>query len=233
TPGSNYLPGSSACQCSEWAVYEWSVLARDGLRDLYNPLELRFPGSCLEDLAQANILGMEAASALHQLAQSACYSRFIAYLALLQLVRWLLATTACCSRQTLIFPWSPGAVAPPTGSAGELLLYTMASLHPAFSFFQRLSLRERLNHLRPDMIAQIPAAESAPSHVGLTLSMWWMRDDVYFRHPPSPLQGRCLKGRGEVLRTSPPPLPRGPAIKGRHRLEGHSLPFQAAAVFNP
>uniref|UniRef100_A0A8C5M3N4 SMAUG/ZCCHC2-like PHAT domain-containing protein n=1 Tax=Leptobrachium leishanense TaxID=445787 RepID=A0A8C5M3N4_9ANUR len=124
--------------CIDWAVYEWSVLARDGLRDLYNPLELRFPGSCLEDLA---------ASALHQLAQSACYSRFIAYLALLQLVRWLLATTACCSRQTLIFPWSPGAVAPPTGSAGELLLYTMASLHPAFSFFQRLSLRERLNHL--------------------------------------------------------------------------------------
>uniref|UniRef100_A0A8C5N1J4 Zinc finger CCHC-type containing 2 n=1 Tax=Leptobrachium leishanense TaxID=445787 RepID=A0A8C5N1J4_9ANUR len=201
------LPGSPACQCPERAcslqreaVYEWFVRCLGpaqrlemacGLLDLCNPLELRFLGSCLEDLARkdchylrecearANGLSGEAAPALHQLlgdlAQPACRSRLIVYLALLHSEN---REVAARLHRLLLQPHPPpppkpgssGGATTDSESGGEaaareelLLLYTMASLHPAFSFHQRLNLRERLQRLRPDTPAQEKVNNYMPS----------------------------------------------------------------------
>ncbi|KAM4687669.1 zinc finger CCHC domain-containing protein 2 isoform 2-T2 [Discoglossus pictus] len=167
-------------------VYEWFVQSLGpahrlefacGLLDLCNPLELRFLGSCLEDLARkdchylrdcesrANGLGGEPPAALQQLlgdlSDPASRSRLIVYLALLssenrevagRLYRLLLLP----GLERLLESWEdeePGEV---TGARGELggareelvLLCTMASLHPAFSFHQRITMGNKLEQLK-------------------------------------------------------------------------------------
>ncbi|KAM8967797.1 zinc finger CCHC domain-containing protein 2 [Pelodytes ibericus] len=165
------------------AVYEWFVQSLGpaqrlelacGLLDLCNPLELRFLGSCLEDLGRkdchylrdcetrANGLGGELQQLLGDLGDPTSRSRLIVYLALLhsdnrevagRLYRLLLLPGAGLER--LLGGWEQeedeevrdaGDVA----AAREelLLLFTMASMHPAFSFHQRLTLREKMEQLR-------------------------------------------------------------------------------------
>ncbi|CAH2284128.1 zinc finger CCHC domain-containing 2 isoform X1 [Pelobates cultripes] len=151
-------------------VYEWFVQCLGpaqrmelacGLLDLCNPLELRFLGSCLEDLArkdchylrdcESRANGPSGEQLLGDLADPAARARLIVYLALLnsenrevagRLYRLLLLPAAGLEEEDR----DPGEAE----AAREelLLLFTMASLHPAFSFHQRLTLRDRLEQLR-------------------------------------------------------------------------------------
>ncbi|MEJ1269958.1 zinc finger CCHC domain containing 2 [Cricetulus griseus] len=172
-----------------------------GLLDLCNPLELRFLGSCLEDLArkdyhylrdsEAKANGLSDPGSLADFREPAVRSRLIVYLALLgsenreaagRLHRLLPQVDAVLrSLRATRAEGSPGSVEDePGGDGGQdaekdglgpeggggcaelgtegglgfraqeelLLLFTMASLHPAFSFHQRVTLREHLERLR-------------------------------------------------------------------------------------
>ncbi|XP_054841397.1 zinc finger CCHC domain-containing protein 2 isoform X2 [Eublepharis macularius] len=228
-------PAGCLCGCSAGgareAVYEWFGLALGsaerlefavGLLDLLNPLELRFLGSCLEELARkdyhclrdseakANGAAATAADAAQQpqplvpppsptpgaaaspppaaapppsaggsdFRDPAVRSKLIVYLALLgsenreaasRLHRLLPRVDAILQSCRPLGPLHGGAAE--AGGGGEveaaalngpcaeeglglvaqeelLLLFTMASLHPAFSFHQRVTLREHLERLR-------------------------------------------------------------------------------------
>ncbi|XP_075682833.1 zinc finger CCHC domain-containing protein 2 isoform X2 [Rhinoderma darwinii] len=166
-PAKNGVPGSLQRE----AVYEWFVRTLGpaqrlefacGLLDLCNPLELRFLGSCLEDLARkdchylrdyesrANSLAGEL---LGDLGDPITRSRLIVYLALLgsenrdvagRLYRLLLPSM---ETERLLEGWEQDAEDQDPGEE-LLLLFTMGSLHPSFSFHQRVTMRERLEQLR-------------------------------------------------------------------------------------
>ncbi|XP_034981170.1 zinc finger CCHC domain-containing protein 2 isoform X1 [Zootoca vivipara] len=236
------LPLRCLCGCSAGsareAVYEWFGLALGssqrlefavGLLDLLNPLELRFLGSCLEELARKDYhclrdseakanggdaapapTGNSAAAAQAQQQQQqpltptppsppgaavasaspppaapapppggsdfrdpAVRSKLIVYLALLgsenreaasRLHRLLPRVDAILQSCRPAGGEAEAAEAAASGRSEEkasseeglglvaqeelLLLFTMASLHPAFSFHQRVTLREHLERLR-------------------------------------------------------------------------------------
>ncbi|XP_068252650.1 zinc finger CCHC domain-containing protein 2 isoform X3 [Nyctibius grandis] len=198
-------PGSAAARTDKETVYEWFGLVLGsaqrlefmvGLLDLCNPLELRFLGSCLEDLArkdyhclrdsEAKANGLSDPGQLGDFRDPAVRSKLIVYLALLgsenreaagRLHRLLPQVDSilqsCPARrpQAGTAEEEAGAEedvmvvmdgAGENGQAGLpaaqglgfgaqeelLLLFTMASLHPAFSFHQRVTLREHLERLR-------------------------------------------------------------------------------------
>ncbi|XP_038029908.2 zinc finger CCHC domain-containing protein 2 isoform X3 [Anas platyrhynchos] len=220
TPGAAALgPGSAAARTDKETVYEWFGLVLGsaqrlefmvGLLDLCNPLELRFLGSCLEDLArkdyhclrdsEAKANGLSDPGQLGDFRDPAVRSKLIVYLALLgsenreaagRLHRLLPQVDSILQSCPARRP-PPGAAADEEAAeevaveeeeeeedddnnvvvvmdgAGEngqaalpaaqglgfgaqeelLLLFTMASLHPAFSFHQRVTLREHLERLR-------------------------------------------------------------------------------------
>ncbi|XP_040593472.1 zinc finger CCHC domain-containing protein 2 isoform X6 [Mesocricetus auratus] len=201
--------GHAAALREQERVYEWFGLVLGsaqrlefmcGLLDLCNPLELRFLGSCLEDLArkdyhylrdsEAKANGLSDPGSLADFREPAVRSRLIVYLALLgsenreaagRLHRLLPQVDAVLrSLRATRAEGSPGSVEDePGGDGGQdaekdglgpegggcaelgtegglgfraqeelLLLFTMASLHPAFSFHQRVTLREHLERLR-------------------------------------------------------------------------------------
>ncbi|XP_029446158.1 zinc finger CCHC domain-containing protein 2 isoform X2 [Rhinatrema bivittatum] len=170
-------------------VYEWFGLALGpaqrlefvcGLLDLCNPLELRFLGSCLEDLArkdchylrdfEAKANGLSEPPSAPQppaagdLSEPAARSKLIVCLALLSS-----ENREAAGRLFRLLPARVDSLLESCRRCGEserggrggssrdleifgaqeelLLLYTMASLHPAFSFHQRVTLRERLEQL--------------------------------------------------------------------------------------
>ncbi|XP_017664875.1 PREDICTED: zinc finger CCHC domain-containing protein 2 isoform X1 [Lepidothrix coronata] len=200
-------PGSAAARTDKETVYEWFGLVLGsaqrlefmvGLLDLCNPLELRFLGSCLEDLArkdyhclrdsEAKANGLSDPGQLGDFRDPAVRSKLIVYLALLgsenreaagRLHRLLpqvdsilqscpAARRAPAEEDEEEEEEEEGDVvvvmdgAAENGQAGLpaaqglgcgaqeelLLLFTMASLHPAFSFHQRVTLREHLERLR-------------------------------------------------------------------------------------
>ncbi|XP_054140756.1 zinc finger CCHC domain-containing protein 2 isoform X2 [Melozone crissalis] len=200
-------PGSAAARTDKETVYEWFGLVLGsaqrlefmvGLLDLCNPLELRFLGSCLEDLArkdyhclrdsEAKANGLSDPGQLGDFRDPAVRSKLIVYLALLgsenreaagRLHRLLpqvdsilqscpAARRAPAEEEEEEEEEEEGDVvvvmdgAAENGRAGLpaaqglgcgaqeelLLLFTMASLHPAFSFHQRVTLREHLERLR-------------------------------------------------------------------------------------
>ncbi|XP_020032199.2 zinc finger CCHC domain-containing protein 2 isoform X3 [Castor canadensis] len=202
-------------------VYEWFGLVLGsaqrlefmcGLLDLCNPLELRFLGSCLEDLArkdyhylrdsEAKANGLSDPGPLADFREPAVRSRLIVYLALLgsenreaagrlhrllpqvdSVLKSLRAARAEGSRgsaddepagedgdaeQDGSGPEGGGAEPRAGGVLGSraqeelLLLFTMASLHPAFSFHQRVTLREHLERLRHALRRSPEDAEVEP-----------------------------------------------------------------------
>ncbi|XP_072267919.1 zinc finger CCHC domain-containing protein 2 isoform X2 [Pyxicephalus adspersus] len=176
------------------AVYEWFVQSLGpaqrlefacGLLGLCNPLELRFLGSCLEDLARkdchylrdcetrANGLGGEAG--LGDVSDRASRSKLIICLALLssenrevagRLYRLLLLPAMGAER--LLEAWEDGEMKPGERAASReelLLLFTMASLHPAFSFHQRVTLRERLEQLREALCTKSRSEENIQEYL--------------------------------------------------------------------
>ncbi|XP_053758778.1 zinc finger CCHC domain-containing protein 2 isoform X1 [Panthera pardus] len=205
--------GPAAALREQERVYEWFGLVLGsaqrlefmcGLLDLCNPLELRFLGSCLEDLArkdyhylrdsEAKANGLSDPGPLADFREPAVRSRLIVYLALLgsenreaagrlhrllpqvdSVLKSLRAVRGEGSRggaedepgergedgegeedaeKDGSGPEGSGAEPRPGGGLGFraqeelLLLFTMASLHPAFSFHQRVTLREHLERLR-------------------------------------------------------------------------------------
>uniref|UniRef100_A0A8C6AU65 Zinc finger CCHC domain-containing protein 2 n=1 Tax=Monodon monoceros TaxID=40151 RepID=A0A8C6AU65_MONMO len=202
--------GPTAALREQERVYEWFGLVLGsaqrlefmcGLLDLCNPLELRFLGSCLEDLArkdyhylrdsEAKANGLSDPGPLADFREPAVRSRLIVYLALLgsenreaagrlhrllpqvdSVLKSLRAARGDGSRggaedepgedgdneedaeKDGSGPEGGGAEPQPCGGLGFraqeelLLLFTMASLHPAFSFHQRVTLREHLERLR-------------------------------------------------------------------------------------
>ncbi|XP_050167297.1 zinc finger CCHC domain-containing protein 2 isoform X1 [Myiozetetes cayanensis] len=200
-------PGSAAARTDKETVYEWFGLVLGsaqrlefmvGLLDLCNPLELRFLGSCLEDLArkdyhclrdsEAKANGLSDPGQLGDFRDPAVRSKLIVYLALLgsenreaagRLHRLLpqvdsiLQSCPAARRapaeedeeeeeeeegdMVVVMDGAaengqaglPAAQGLGCGAQEELLLlFTMASLHPAFSFHQRVTLREHLERLR-------------------------------------------------------------------------------------
>ncbi|XP_054019983.1 zinc finger CCHC domain-containing protein 2 isoform X3 [Dryobates pubescens] len=198
-------PGAAAARTDKETVYEWFGLVLGsaqrlefmvGLLDLCNPLELRFLGSCLEDLArkdyhclrdsEAKANGLSDPGQLGDFRDPAVRSKLIVYLALLgsenreaagRLHRLLPQVDSilqsCPARRPQVgAAEEEGAeeedvvvMMDGTGENGQasltaaqglgfgaqeelLLLFTMASLHPAFSFHQRVTLREHLERLR-------------------------------------------------------------------------------------
>ncbi|KAM6445738.1 zinc finger CCHC domain-containing protein 2 isoform 3-T3 [Rhynochetos jubatus] len=199
-------PGSAAARTDKETVYEWFGLVLGsaqrlefmvGLLDLCNPLELRFLGSCLEDLArkdyhclrdsEAKANGLSDPGQLGDFRDPAVRSKLIVYLALLgsenreaagRLHRLLPQVDSILQSCPARRPRAGAAEeegaeeeedavvvmdgAGENGQAGLpaarglgfgaqeelLLLFTMASLHPAFSFHQRVTLREHLERLR-------------------------------------------------------------------------------------
>ncbi|XP_039696042.1 zinc finger CCHC domain-containing protein 2 isoform X3 [Pteropus medius] len=205
--------GPAAALREQERVYEWFGLVLGsaqrlefmcGLLDLCNPLELRFLGSCLEDLArkdyhylrdsEAKANGLSDPGPLADFREPAVRSRLIVYLALLgsenreaagRLHRLLPQVDSVLkSLRAARGEGSRGCAEDEPGERGEqregeedpekdgsgregsgaepragdglgfraqeelLLLFTMASLHPAFSFHQRVTLREHLERLR-------------------------------------------------------------------------------------
>ncbi|KAM9164253.1 zinc finger CCHC domain-containing protein 2 isoform 1-T1 [Pangshura tecta] len=208
--------GVAASRTDKETVYEWFGLALGsaqrlefmvGLLDLCNPLELRFLGSCLEDLArkdyhclrdaEAKANGLSDPGQLGDFRDPAVRSKLIVYLALLGSEnREAAARLHCLLPQVDSVLKSCGArvqeedgpeedmegprengQALPVESLGFgaqeelLLLFTMASLHPAFSFHQRVTLREHLERLRRALFGDQeeedafgPAAQNDFSH---------------------------------------------------------------------
>ncbi|CAI9539685.1 unnamed protein product [Staurois parvus] len=174
------------------SVYEWFVQSLGpaqrlefacGLLDLCNPLELRFLGSCLEDLArkdchylrdcESRANGPAGEPGLGDLSDRTARSKLIVYLALLssenrevagRLYRLLLLPAMGTER--LLGCREDGERKPGELAASReelLLLFTMASLHPAFSFHQRVTLRERLDQLREAMCRKGNLQEYLPN----------------------------------------------------------------------
>ncbi|XP_036260298.1 zinc finger CCHC domain-containing protein 2 isoform X4 [Molothrus ater] len=199
-------PGSAAARTDKETVYEWFGLVLGsaqrlefmvGLLDLCNPLELRFLGSCLEDLArkdyhclrdsEAKANGLSDPGQLGDFRDPAVRSKLIVYLALLgsenreaagrlhrllpqvdSILQSCPAARRAPAEEDEEEEEEEGDVvvvmdgAAENGQAGLpaaqglgcgaqeelLLLFTMASLHPAFSFHQRVTLREHLERLR-------------------------------------------------------------------------------------
>ncbi|OCT74480.1 hypothetical protein XELAEV_18033458mg [Xenopus laevis] len=144
-----------------------------GLLDLCNPLELRFLGSCLEDLARKDCHylrecenkanGLAGEPLLGDLGEPISRAKLIIYLALLNSGSLEVASRL----YRLLLPEvgiervlggrdqeeEEGEDSAEASAAREelLLLFTMASLHPAFTFHQRVTLRQRLDRLRESM----------------------------------------------------------------------------------
>ncbi|XP_069469777.1 zinc finger CCHC domain-containing protein 2 isoform X2 [Ambystoma mexicanum] len=155
------------------AIYEWFGLGLSparrlefacGLLGLCNPLELRFLGAFLEDLARRDCHYLREPEARAngvppggegplprepqaELREPAARARLIVHLALLGSEN---REAAARLFRLLPVPLPGFSVESATTQEREelLLLYTMASLHPAFSFHQRHTLRARLEQLR-------------------------------------------------------------------------------------
>lgn len=257
--------GPAAALRQQERVYEWFGLVLDsaqrlefmcGLLDLCNPLELRFLGSCLEDLArkdyhclrdsEAKANGLSDPGPLADFREPAVRSRLIVYLALLgsenreaagRLHRLLPQVDSVLkSLRAARGEGSRGGVedepgehgsdgvgeedtekdgSGPEGSGAEsragdglgfraqeelLLLFTMASLHPAFSFHQRVTLREHLERLRSALRGGPEDVEVEPCNfVGLRAQVGRANLPALAgqsppRQPPRPGSGTPLGG---------------------------------------
>lgn len=126
-----------------------------GLLDLCVPIELRFLGSCLEDLARKDYQSLRDAevranspaelSGLADVGDEVARSRLLLSVALL----------GSDSREAAGVLYRTltriGDCGPALGDGRTeeqvLLLFTMASHHPAFSFHQKQVLRQKLEHI--------------------------------------------------------------------------------------
>lgn len=164
--GSDRESGTGAAQLDKEAVFEWFGLQLNpsgrvellcGLLHMCQPLELRFLGACLEDLARRDFTVLRDyeirancpadLEGLVDVSDPVVLSKLLVYLSLLGsksrecggiLFRTLSRMDAGMC----------GALPEPETVDQLRLLFTMGSLHPAFSFYQREELRAQLDRLQ-------------------------------------------------------------------------------------
>ncbi|XP_078055945.1 zinc finger CCHC domain-containing protein 2-like isoform X4 [Mustelus asterias] len=192
-------------------VYEWfgSALSSAqrlefccGLLDLCHPLELRFLGSCLEDLARKDYHSLRDSelransvpelAAIGDPADELSRSRLLVSLALLGSENREAAAVLARALSRLDSAVLRGCGLPPTerGLQEFLLLLTMASNHPAFSFHQKERLRQQLAELqrRPGggRTFQRAVSKDRLSRKNYSLGT---ENNYYERTPPSSCEG--------------------------------------------
>ncbi|XP_069767028.1 zinc finger CCHC domain-containing protein 2-like [Narcine bancroftii] len=190
------------------AVYEWfgSALTSAqrlefccGLLDLCHPLELRFLGSCLEDLARKDYHSLRDSeiranntadlATLGDVTDEVVRSKMVVSLALLGSENREAATMlarALSRIDSLIRNY--GLQLAERGVQEFVLLLTMASNHPAFSFHQKETLREQLAGLQRRAPAKYPntIAQECFSRKNYSLGT---ENNFHERAPPSSEEG--------------------------------------------
>ncbi|XP_075694434.1 LOW QUALITY PROTEIN: zinc finger CCHC domain-containing protein 14 [Rhinoderma darwinii] len=156
------------CPLQRDGVYRWfSELSSSqrieflcGLLDLCLPLELRFMGSCLEDLARKDYHSLRDSEikannpadlgSLTNLADEVVRSRLLVSLALLFSDNREAAGVLCRTLTHIDSIINNLGLQLNEGRTGDefLLLFTMATNHPAFSFNQKQLLRKELAHIQ-------------------------------------------------------------------------------------
>ncbi|CAN2389250.1 zinc finger CCHC domain-containing protein 14 [Pristimantis euphronides] len=156
------------CPLQRDAVYRWfSELSSSqrieflcGLLDLCLPLELRFLGCCLEDLARKDYHSLRDSEikannpadlgSLTNLADEVVRSRLLVSLALLASDNREAAGALCRTLTHIDSIINNLGLQLNEGRTGDefLLLFTMATNHPAFSFHQKQLLRKELAHIQ-------------------------------------------------------------------------------------
>ncbi|XP_060706296.1 zinc finger CCHC domain-containing protein 2-like [Hemiscyllium ocellatum] len=181
-------------------VYEWfgSVLTSAqrlefccGLLDLCHPLELRFLGSCLEDLARKDYHSLRdseiRANSVADLAgvgdprDEVTRSKLVVSLALLGSENREAAAVLARALTRGPLPLSE------RGVQEFLLLLTMASNHPAFSFHQKETLRRQLAELqrRPGSGGRTSQSSGCKDRLARKNYSLGMESNYYERTPPS------------------------------------------------
>lgn len=143
-------------ELSSWQRIEFLC----GLLDLCLPLELRFLGSCLEDLARKDYHSLRDSeikannsadlAALTNLGDEVVRSKLLVSLALLTSENREAAGVLCRTLTHMDSIINNLGLQLNDGRTGDefLLLFTMATNHPAFSFHQKQLLRKELAHLQ-------------------------------------------------------------------------------------
>jgi len=173
------------CFVQREEVYRWfSVLSSAqraeffcGLLDLCVPIELRFLGSCLEDLARKDYHSLRDAEIkannpadlanLTNITDVVVRSKLLISLALLSSDNRVAAGVLFRTLTHIDTIINNYGLQLNDGQTGEqfLLLFTMASNHPAFSFHQKQVLRQELTQIQK--ILQVTVGEaSLTSHGG-------------------------------------------------------------------
>ncbi|KAK7121693.1 hypothetical protein R3I93_022698 [Phoxinus phoxinus] len=173
------------CFVQREEVYRWfSVLSSAqraeffcGLLDLCVPIELRFLGSCLEDLARKDYHSLRDAEIkannpadlanLANITDVVVRSKLLVSLALLSSDNRVAAGVLFRTLTHIDTIINNYGLQLNDGQTGEqfLLLFTMASNHPAFSFHQKQVLRQELTQIQK--ILQVTVGEaSSTSHGG-------------------------------------------------------------------
>ncbi|KAL1247336.1 hypothetical protein QQF64_022712 [Cirrhinus molitorella] len=173
------------CFVQREEVYRWfSVLSSAqraeflcGLLDLCVPIELRFLGSCLEDLARKDYHSLRDAEIkannpadlanLTNITDEVVRSKLLVSLALLSSDNRVAAGVLFRTLTHIDTIINNYGLQLNDGQTGEqfLLLFTMASNHPAFSFHQKQVLRQELTQIQE--ILQVTVGEaSSTSHAG-------------------------------------------------------------------
>uniref|UniRef100_A0A672SUX9 Zinc finger, CCHC domain containing 2 n=1 Tax=Sinocyclocheilus grahami TaxID=75366 RepID=A0A672SUX9_SINGR len=164
--GSDRESGTGAAQLDKEAVFEWFGLQLNpsgrvellcGLLHMCQPLELRFLGACLEDLARRDFTVLRDyeirancpadLEGLVDVSDPVVLSKLLVYLSLLgsksrECAGILFRTLSRMDAGMC------GALPEPETVDQLRLLFTMGSLHPAFSFYQREELRAQLDRLQ-------------------------------------------------------------------------------------
>lgn len=164
--GADRESGIGAAQLDKEAVFEWFGLQLNpagrvellcGLLHMCQPLELRFLGACLEDLARRDFTVLRDfeiranspadLEGLVDVSDPVVLSKLLVYLSLLGSKS---RECACILFRTLsrMDVGMYGALPEPETVDQLRLLFTMGSLHPAFSFYQREELRAQLDRLQ-------------------------------------------------------------------------------------
>ncbi|XP_016430890.1 zinc finger CCHC domain-containing protein 2-like [Sinocyclocheilus rhinocerous] len=164
--GSDRESGTGAAQLDKEAVFEWFGLQLNpsgrvellcGLLHMCQPLELRFLGACLEDLARRDFTVLRDyeirancpadLEGLVDVSDPVVLSKLLVYLSLLgsksrECAGILFRTLSRMDAGMC------GALPEPETVDQLRLLFTIGSLHPAFSFYQREELRAQLDRLQ-------------------------------------------------------------------------------------
>lgn len=172
------------CFVQREEVYRWfSVLSSAqraeffcGLLDLCVPIELRFLGSCLEDLARKDYHSLRDAEIkannpadlanLTNITDEVVRSKLLVSLALLSSDNRVAAGVLFRTLTHIDTIINNYGLQLNDGQTGEqfLLLFTMASNHPAFSFHQKQVLRQELTQIQE--ILQVTVGEASSTSQG-------------------------------------------------------------------